>query len=55
METMTKDRKTDAAPKRAGSSRSVVGVGLGLALGALAGVVLGLVVGVGIAVLLGIL
>ena len=55
METMTNDRETDTAPKSAGSSRSVVGVGLGLALGALAGVVLGLVVGVGIAVLLGIL
>jgi ABC-type nitrate/sulfonate/bicarbonate transport system permease component len=55
VETVTNDRKTGTAPKRAGSLRSVVSVGLGLALGALAGVVLGLLVGAGIAVLLGIL
>ena len=55
MVTMTNDRESDKAPKRAGSARPVLGVMLGLALGALAGVVAGLVVGVGISLILGIL
>jgi hypothetical protein len=38
-----------------GCLKSVVGVGLGLALGALSGTVLGLLVGVGIAMALGVL
>jgi hypothetical protein len=44
-----------AAPRRAGRLRKIVGVGLGLALGALAGIVVGLAAGVGIAMILGIL
>ena len=43
------------APRGAGCVRSVVGVGLGLVLGALAGIAVGLVVGVGIAMALGVL
>ena len=55
MKAMANGPEKETASKGAGCSRSVVGVGLGLALGALAGVVLGLVVGVGIAVVLGVL
>jgi hypothetical protein len=52
---MMKDVENDTAPESAGCLRSVVGVGLGLALGALAGIVVGLVAGVGIALILGVL
>ena len=55
MKAMTNDREKETAPKGAGCSRSVLGMGLGLALGALAGIVVGLVVGVGAAMILGIL
>jgi hypothetical protein len=55
VETITNDREKDTAPKSAGAARSVVGVGLGLALGALAGVGAGLVVGIGIPLILDIL
>ena len=55
METMTRDRETDKAPKSAGRARPVVGMILGLALGALSGVLAGLAVGVGISLILGIL
>ena len=55
MEAMTNDREEETAPKGVGCLRSVVSVGLGLALGALAGIVAGSVAGVGIAMVLGIL
>ena len=55
MKAMTNDRDKDTAPKGSGGSRSVVSVGLGLALGALTGIVVGLVAGVGAAMILGIL
>jgi hypothetical protein len=55
MEAAMEDVANDAAPKSAGCLRSVVGVGLGLALGALAGIGVGLVAGVGIALILGVL
>ena len=55
MKAMTNDREKETAPKGAGCSRSVVGMGLGLALGALAGIIVGLVAGVGIALILGVL
>ena len=50
-----KDVENGTAPKSGGCLRSVVGMGLGLALGALAGIVVGLVTGVGIALILGVL
>jgi hypothetical protein len=50
-----KDGESYTAPHDAGCLRSVVGVGLGLILGALAGIVVGLVAGVGIAMALGVL
>ncbi len=50
-----KDVENGTAPKSAGCLRSVVGVGLGLALGALVGIFVGLVAGVGIAMILGVL
>jgi hypothetical protein len=52
---MAEDREKEVVPKGAGCPRSVVGVGLGLALGALAGIVVGSAVGVAAAVILGIL
>ena len=55
MAVMLKDGENPTAPKSTGCLQSVVGVGLGLSLGALAGVVVGLVAGVGIAVILGVL
>jgi hypothetical protein len=55
MEAMMKDVENGTAPKSAGCLRSVVGVGLGLALGALVGIFVGLVAGVGIAMILGVL
>jgi hypothetical protein len=55
MEAIMKDGENGAAPRGAGGFKSVVGVGLGLALGALAGIVVGLVAGVGIAMILGVL
>ena len=47
--------ESSTAPKEAGWSRTVVGVGAGLVLGALAGIVVGLVAGVGMAMILGVL
>jgi hypothetical protein len=55
MEAMMKDVENGTAPKSAGCLRSVVGVGLGLTLGALVGIFVGLVAGVGIAMILGVL
>ena len=55
MEAMMKDGENATVPKSAGCLRSVVGVGLGLALGALAGIFVGLVAGVGISMILGVL
>jgi hypothetical protein len=55
MEAVVKDVEDGTAPESAGCIKSVVGVGLGLALGALAGIVVGLVAGVGIAMILGVL
>ena len=52
---MKNDRDRDTAPKASSGSRSVVSVGLGLALGALTGIVVGLVAGVAAAMILGIL
>jgi len=52
MEAMVKDGENDAAPRSADGFRSVVGVGCGLALGALAGIVVGSVAGVGLAMIL---
>jgi hypothetical protein len=52
---MTNDREKETVPKGAGCSRSLLGIGLGLALGGLAGIVVGLVVGMGAAMILGIL
>jgi hypothetical protein len=49
------DGENGTAPRRAGCLKSVVGVGLGLALGALAGIIVGLVAGVGIAMIVGVL
>ena len=49
------DVENGTAPKSAGCLRSVVGVGFGLALGALAGIAVGLVAGVGIAMIFGVL
>jgi hypothetical protein len=49
------DGENAIAPGRTGCLRSAVGVGLGLALGALVGIGVGLVVGVGIAMILGVL
>jgi hypothetical protein len=51
----SKDRENGTAPKGAGCLKSFVGVGLGLALGALAGIAVGLVAGVGIAMASGVL
>jgi hypothetical protein len=45
----------NTVPKSTGCLKSVVGVGLGLALGGLAGVGVGLVAGVAIAMILGVL
>ena len=53
--TATDDGEQSTAPKGAGCLQSVVGVGLGLALGALAGIAVGLLAGVGIAMILGVL
>jgi hypothetical protein len=50
-----RDKGNRATPSGVGCLRKVVGVGLGLILGALAGVVVGLVAGVGIAIALGVL
>ncbi|MFC2015398.1 hypothetical protein ACFLUM_00500 [Chloroflexota bacterium] len=47
--------ESSTVPKSAGCLKTVAGVGLGLALGALAGIVVGLVAGVGIAMALGVL
>jgi hypothetical protein len=55
MESMTNGRENRTTPQRAGCLKSAVGVGLGLALGALAGIVVGLLLGVGIAMIWGIL
>ena len=55
MEAGMKDRDSRAASRNTGCLKSVVGVGLGLALGGLAGIVVGLVAGVGIAMILGVL
>jgi len=55
MEAMMKDGENATAARRTGCLRSVVGVGLGLALGALAGIFVGLVAGVSIAMILGVL
>ena len=55
MEAMVKDGENATAARCTGCMRSVVGVGLGLALGALAGIFVGLVAGVSIAMVLGVL
>ena len=55
MEAVMKEVEDSTAPKSAGCLKSAVGVGLGLALGALAGTFVGLVAGVGIAMILGVL
>ena len=55
MEDMMKDGEKGKTTRGAGCLESIVGMGLGLALGALAGIVVGLVTGVGIAMILGIL
>ena len=52
---MVKDQEKGNAPRKAGRLQKLVGVGLGLALGALAGIIVGLVAGAGIATILGIL
>jgi hypothetical protein len=52
---MMRDEEKGVMPAKPGRLRKVVGIGLGLALGALAGIVLGLVAGVGIATILGVL
>jgi hypothetical protein len=54
VEAVTQDPDGSTAPKSAGCLRPVVGVGLGLILGALAGIPLGLVAGVVIAMILGV-
>ncbi len=53
MATRMKDRESGTASRNAGCVKSVVGVGLCLALGGLAGIVVGLVAGVGSAMILG--
>ena len=55
MEAMTKDPESSTAAKSTGCLKSFVGVGCGLALGALAGIPVGLAAGVVIAMILGVL
>ena len=55
MEARMEDRESGTASRNTGCLKSVVAVGLGLALGGLAGIVVGLVAGVGIAMILGVL
>jgi hypothetical protein len=52
---MTKDPESSTASENAGCLKQVVGVGLGLALGALVGIPVGLASGVVIAMILGVL
>jgi hypothetical protein len=51
----SKVQQNGTARRGTGCLKSVVGVGLGLALGALAGIVTGFIAGVGIAMALGVL